>query len=290
LGNIVLALAGLTARLLPLRLKKAFYRVPFLARFIRRGLNRAAPHGLVPVKVASGGLKGFQLLLDLQSEKDYWLGTYEADLQAAVREFTRPGMVAYDVGANIGYISLLLADAVGPEGQVFAFEALPENQKRMESNIELNGLRGRIAIIPAAVADRSGERRFLVGPSRGMGKLDGSAGRQEVDYQGSINVKGISLDDFVFGQGNPPPNLVKMDIEGGEVLALPGMQRLLETVCPVVLLELHGPQSAQAAWESLSAGGYAIHEIAPGFPEVKSFERLGWKSYLVALPKAGTVT
>lgn len=281
----MLSLAGLAARLLPMRLKKSFYRFPALARFIRRSLNRAAPIGQVPVQVSGGSLAGTRLLLDLQSEKDYWLGTYEPELQAALQDYVQPGMVAYDVGANIGYTSLLFAKAVGPDGRVYAFESLPENLKRMETNIELNDLAGRVTIVPKAVADRSGELRFLVGPSGGMGKLEGSAGRQDVAYPDSIIVQGVALDDFVFEAGNPSPHVIKMDIEGGEILALPGMRRLLETVRPVVFLELHGPEAAQVAWRTFSAAGYRICQMAPGAPVVRSFDALGWKSYLVALPE-----
>jgi FkbM family methyltransferase len=290
-GNLVLSLAGFAARVLPVEVKKAFYRYPRLARFIRLGLNRSAPEGLTRVKVAGGALAGTELLLDLQSEKDYWLGTYEADLQAALWDFTRPGMVAYDAGANIGYISLLFARRVGPRGRVFAFEALPGNLGRLETNIRLNDWAGRITIVPQALADGVGLRRFLVGPSGGMGKLEGSAGRQQVDYPASIEVQGTSLDDFIYGAGNPAPDVVKMDIEGGEVLALAGMRRTLELARPAVFLELHGPQAAQAAWETLSGSGYRLHRITPGNPVVSSFKTLGWKSYLAALPdrQAGPV-
>jgi len=77
------------------------------------------------VQVAAGGLQGLRLSLDMQTEKDYWLGTYEPELQAAVADLVKPGMQVYDVGANIGYVSLLLARRVGAAGHVYAFEALP---------------------------------------------------------------------------------------------------------------------------------------------------------------------
>jgi len=66
--------------------------------------------------VAGGDLAGFTILLDMQVDKDYWLGTYEPDLQAALRELVQPGSILYDVGANIGYVSLLLAKAAGRAG------------------------------------------------------------------------------------------------------------------------------------------------------------------------------
>jgi hypothetical protein len=123
-----------------------------------------------------------------------------------------------------------------------------------------------------------------------MGKIEGSAGRQDLTYPDSIIVQGTSLDDFHFEGENPAPHIVKMDIEGGEVLALPGMRRLLETAQPVVFLELHGPEAAQVAWDILCSTGYSVRRIAPGYPEVRSADSLDWKSYLVALPEKRAIS
>ena len=87
------------------------------------------------MEVAAGDLKGYQVLLNLKTEKSRWLGTYEPELQAALRQFLRPGSTVYDVGANIGYISLLMAHNVGPDGKIFAFEALPVNVERIQQNM-----------------------------------------------------------------------------------------------------------------------------------------------------------
>ena len=134
-----------------------------------------------------------------------------------------PGAVIYDVGANIGYVSLLLAKAAGEAGKVFAFEALPSNVDQLRRNVALNAMEKRVTVIDRAVTQATGPVRFLVHASGGMGKVAGSAGRED-KYESEVTVPGISLDEFVYGQGNPPPQVVKMDIEGGEVLALPGMQ------------------------------------------------------------------
>ena len=116
----VLSVAAWMARSLPPGVVRSIYRIGPLASVLRGVLNQAAPEQLTVVEVAGGDLKGAQLLLDLQTEKDYWLGSYESQLQAAIRALATEGMVAYDVGANIGYISLLLAKAVGEEGIVKA--------------------------------------------------------------------------------------------------------------------------------------------------------------------------
>ncbi|MDI6770257.1 MAG: FkbM family methyltransferase [Anaerolineales bacterium] len=286
MANPLLSFAAFAARILPQPVKQAIYRLSPLARPMRDWLNRAAPTGLTTVKVAAGDLAGFILQLDLQTEKDYWLGTYEPELQATLRALVKPGMVAYDVGANIGYVTLLLARAVAETGRVCAFEALPSNVERLRANIGLNGMKARVMVVAGAVTAGQGPLRFLVHTSGGMGKAAGSAGRRADDYLSEITVTGISLDEFVYTQGNPPPQVIKMDIEGGEVMALPGMRRLLVEARPRMLLELHGPESTRLAWEMLTAAGYEICWMKRGFPPVASLEALGWKAYLVARPKA----
>jgi len=284
LKKFLLSAAGFAARLLPDRLKQAIYKFRPLARLLRRTLNEAAPEGRGIIKVAAGGLAGARLELDLHSEKDYWLGTYEADLQKALKRFVKPGMTAYDIGANIGYISLLMARAVGSRGQVFAFEALPDNVARLRENLALNDFASGVEVVPAAVVDRGGQVRFLVHDSTSMGKVDGSVGRSNQQYPGELWGTGVSLDEFVFTQGRPAPDVVKMDIEGGEVLALPGMQRILQTHPPLLLVELHSRAAAQTAWDLLAPLGYQLCAMTHGAPTLRSAAELDERSYVIARP------
>jgi FkbM family methyltransferase len=281
----ILSLAALAAKILPLPIKQALYRIDPLAKLIRGSINAAVDEGLSEVEISAGDLKGYKILLNLKTEKSRWLGTYEPELAGAVREILQPNMIVYDVGANIGYVSLLLAHAVRPQGRVFAFEALPANAERIRRNVALNALDARITLVPQAVADQSGTLTFFVHASAGMGKLAGSAGRTDARYQAEIKVPAISLDEFVYQLGNPAPDAIKMDIEGGEVLALPGMKRLLAEAHPILLLELHGPASEEAAWNALTAAGYTLCRMSPGFPPVRSRAELNWKAYLVAFPE-----
>jgi FkbM family methyltransferase len=277
----LLDIAAWSARILPDPVIKVIYKIKPLARLIRTSLNKAAPSGLSEVQIAAGDLAGYTIQLDMQIDKDYWLGTYEPELQAALKHLIPQGAVIYDVGANIGYVSLLLAKAAGENGKVFAFEALPSNVRQLRRNIKLNEMESRIMVCPVAVSDKTGQVSFLVHASGGMGKAVGSAGRDE-RYQSEISVESISLDDFVFKRGNPPPAVIKMDIEGGEVLALPGMERILNDIHPLLLMELHGPESSQAAWHQLSSAGYTICWLKEGFPPISSLEEMGWKAYIVA--------
>jgi len=86
LKKLFISLVSLFARLLPLPVKQAIYRLPPLARLIRGSLNAAVESGLGEVEIAAGDLKGYKILLNLKTEKSRWLGTYEPELaEAALR-------------------------------------------------------------------------------------------------------------------------------------------------------------------------------------------------------------
>lgn len=279
--NWFLRLAALTARILPQPLKKWLYHFQPLAKSLRRSLNQAAPQGQNEVTIAAGILAGFKMKLDLQTEKDYWLGTYETELQEAASDLVKQGMVIYDVGANIGYISLMMSRLCKSQGEVYSFEALPANLIRLQENITLNQLNTSIHINPNAVVDTTRPVSFLAHSSTSMGKALGSAGRPEA-YDQEIKVDGLALDDFVFKNNHPAPDLIKMDIEGGEILAVKGMKRLLGVKKPILLIELHGEEAAREVWKTLSEAGYELFEMKKGYPKVESLSQLSWKAYIIA--------
>jgi FkbM family methyltransferase len=284
LQNIILSFAAFVARILPVSFRSSLYKNPSISKAIRQGLNQAAPEGLNETTIAAGNLAGTRMLLDLKAEKDYWLGTYEPQLQAAIQELVLPGQIVYDIGANIGFMTLLFAQCVESTGHVYAFEALPANLQRLRDNIALNAVDDRVTIISAAVNDRSNSTKFYIGPSPGTGKLVKSAGRSTITYRESIEVEGISIDDFIYQSGNPAPDILKIDIEGGEVLALPGMSRMLHEKRPVVMIELHGQEAARVGWDLLKKENYRICHMAADFPPILVLQEIDWKSYWVAFP------
>jgi FkbM family methyltransferase len=281
--SLVMRAAAFAARILPSPVKQALYRFGPVTTALRAGLNRSVPAGMTMVTVAGGLAHDMHLVLDLRTEKDVWLGTYEPELQAAIQKYGRQGMVAYDIGANIGYVSILLAIAGGPRSQVFAFEPLPANLERLRAHIEMNNLQDRVKAIPIAIGEHTGRSRFLVHVSGGMGKLEGSDGRQ-ARYDSVIDVETLTLDDFVWSLGNPPPALIKIDIEGGETGAVRGMQRVFRESRPIMLVELHGPEARQAVWEAFGRADYRMYSMShPGTP-IAGPDSLGWKAYVIGLP------
>jgi FkbM family methyltransferase len=279
----ILKAASWAAGILPAPVKKFFYKCPLLARTLRNILNAAAPDGLTEISIAAGPAHGLNMLLDLKSEKDYWLGTYETELQNAASKLIYPGSIVYDIGANIGYVSLFSAMLSGLKGKIFSFEALPANIERLKANVSINKLDSRITVTHAAVIENDQPVTFLTHESGAMGKAIGSAGRDE-KYSGQITVPGVTIDSFVYDQNHLEPDLVKLDIEGGEGSALVGMKRLLTDKQPVFLIELHGEKAARQVWDHLLQFDYKIYRMTPAYPQITHIDDLDWKAYIIALP------
>ena len=273
--------AAWIASVLPTSARRALYRLGPVSGAIRSVLTQAAPRGLTRVRIAAGPLADMEMKLDLRAEKDLWLGTYEPDFIRAIASFVSPGDTVYDVGANIGYLSLAMARAVGDAGHVVAFEPLPLNVERLHSNLSLNSEGRRVQVVGAAAGERTSKGQFLVHSSGGMGKLDSAAGRQE-HYQDSIAIEVVALDDWIREAPADPPTLVKIDVEGGEALTLAGLRQTLERDRPILLMELHGPEAIQATREILSEANYSLHGMVPGSPEITRFA--DWKVYAVGRP------
>lgn len=268
---------------LPGPLVQLIYRLPLVNTMIRHQLNMIAPSGLREVAIAGGFLRGAHVSLDLRSEKYYWLGIYEPPVLQAIIDFVTSGMVVYDVGANIGFISLALARAVGTNGRVYAFEPLPANLDRLTQNIALNACQDIIHPIPYAVSDCAGPQEFYVHNQHAMGRLAGSSGR-DTTYICRAAVSALTLDDFVYRANHQAPDLIKIDIEGGATKAIPGMVKVLSEFRPIILAELHGPEEQQVIWTALKQNGYTVHKMQPGYPEIACLSSFGWKQYVVAKP------
>ncbi|MFP3852767.1 MAG: FkbM family methyltransferase [Anaerolineales bacterium] len=284
LRHAVLKMAAWTARRLPSKVRTALYRLGPATGLIRGALNQAAPQGRTKVEIAAGLLQGSHFELDLQEEKDLWLGNYETALQAWLPSWIQSGMVVYDVGANIGYLTVAFAQLVGPKGSVYAFEPLPENQIRLEQAVADNNLEERIRVIEAAVGAGGQRARFLVHASGGMGKLAGSYGR-DTAYASQIEVEVCTLDDYVLGGQAPAPDWVKVDVEGGEGAVLQGANQLLKEVRPSWLVEIHGPEAGKQTLQLLQEADYRLWTIGQQLRSVLDPDHLDWKAYLLALPE-----
>jgi FkbM family methyltransferase len=218
-------------------------------RLVRRYFFREA-HAWV--RIQSGLSKGIWMQIRLPEEAGFWRGDHEPEVQNAILAALRPGVVVYDVGAHVGTMALGAARLVGESGRVVAFDGDPENVERLRRNSARNGLDTHLQVVHAAVWSRTASdgisfRRGTTAKSQGGVEADGTRpvlARGEV-----INVPAITLDDFIVA-GGPQPQLVKIDVEGGECEVLRGGARLFATQRPFIIVEVHHQPAAEriTAW------------------------------------------
>jgi FkbM family methyltransferase len=185
------------------------------------------PPGLV-VPVLQGPLRGQKWIVGSHLH-GCWLGSYEFETQKRIAREVRPGSVFFDVGANVGFYTLLASLQVGP-GMVYAFEPLPANTALLRQHLEMNRIRN-VEILQMAVSDRPGKASFVSESTRAMGKLEPG---------GSLTVETSTLDCLIAAGRAAPPDCIKMDIEGAEFDALRGAASCFQTRRPRLFLATHG--------------------------------------------------
>lgn len=208
------------------------------------------------VDIPAGLGKGLALHLDPRFEMNYASGQlYEMNLQRALSAYLQPGAVVYDVGAHIGVVSMFAAELVGTTGRVFAFEADPENVRRIEAHVQRNDL-AQIQVLSCAAWSSSGNLSFeraSAHSSRNQGSVAKVSGGAE---EGTIVVESIRLDDFA--QQHPPPTLLKIDVEGGEADVLLGCEQIFSRARPVLICEVHHREAEEDVCRWLSQRGYSL--------------------------------
>jgi FkbM family methyltransferase len=174
------------------------------------------------------------------SAPSFALGTSEPAVQAALAGLLTRGRIFYDIGANVGFYTLLGARRVGSQGRVYAFEPVPANIAALNRNIKLSGFTN-VTVFPYAVVDRSRPVTFVLSRESFWGRL--STLPPPRSAIGTIPVPGISIDEIVAEGDMAPPDVVKIDVEGAESDVLRGMLQTLRTSRPVIICELHGTWS-----------------------------------------------
>lgn len=179
---------------------------------------------LIPlIKSNIADVDGHKIFLDRKDSLRLSIcGNYEPFETAIVKSLLKRGDVILDIGANIGYYTLIMARAVGETGKVYAFEPDPSNFALLKRNVEINGY-NNVVILNKAVSNVSGETRlFLSENNMGDHRIwDAGDGRK------SVTVGVIALDDY-FDYKSTKVDFIKMDIQGAEPSAIKGMIQLLK--------------------------------------------------------------
>lgn len=241
-------------------------KAPYLRPMIE-WMHRLAPDRYVHVRVLRGALRGRPIELNLRYQMGYWLGLTEPDLQGVLATSIAPGDIIFDVGAEIGYFSLLTA-VLAQTGHVYAFEPNPANLAILNKNVAVNPDLN-LTVVPYAVGSERGEAAFLtfeeqrsVANASLLGRL-AEASADSVSGQ-SVRVTVIDLDSFC-EEWQVQPNLVKIDVEGAEASVLKGMAHLLMTCRPCLAIEVHHLDAFTDVTSHLTKHNYQWQEIGRTF-------------------------
>jgi FkbM family methyltransferase len=243
--------------------EKEFERIPLFKRTQRFLYQCLKPNGVVVVDVLGSKMHVDPRDTEIAASLIRW-GLYDKSETILFRQLIKKGMVVIDIGANIGYFTLLAARLVGEEGKVFAFEPEPRNFSLLSKNVEANGCNNVIAI-QKAVLNKPGkmklflEERNLGGHSLSKASVSNPAG--------SVTVEVTSLDEF-FQSKDFRADVVKMDAEGSEMGILQGMTNLMNQNGDLKIITEFSPALLRASGFSpigflnkLSEYGFTLYEI-----------------------------
>lgn len=244
----------------------AVTKVPVLNNLIKKCVIRFEEGSVV--RISSGLAAGLLWRRYRHNVNAYWLGNYELSVQRRISLELKEEDVFFDIGANAGFFSLIAAKIVGERGSVIAFEPMPIHADAIEEQFRINKL-NNCRCIPSAVGKLDGVRELIV-PKRGdekaslptarLASTTGSInGNEEVMHSYYVNV--TSLDSFVDREGLVP-DLIKIDVEGGEGDVLHGGVDLIRSKrAPRILVETHGRDMAASVERQLIDAGYRFYDM-----------------------------
>jgi FkbM family methyltransferase len=225
--------------------------------FIFRNL-RSKKHTVIKVQ-------GSKMLInpeDMLGSTLWGVGSWETTETALFKKIVKEGMVFVDIGANIGYYSLLAATLIGQAGKVYAFEPEPKNYATLLKNIKMNGYTN-IITVQKAVSNRNGVAKLFIGVNDPvLYRIRDSGEKKDM-----IEVGLVTLDDF-FKDKERKIDIIKIDVEGAELSVLRGMPRILAENKDVIILAEFDPDNLRSSGtnpddvlKKLVEHGFKIYEI-----------------------------
>jgi FkbM family methyltransferase len=209
-----------------------------IKRFYGKTIRLTTPDGSER-KIRYGLLKGEKWIIS-SGYSQYWMGNYEPEITEKFVKYAKRSKVIYDIGAHIGYYTLLASKFTEPGGKIFAFEPLPENIQKLQRHVEIND-RSNVVIIEKAVSFKTGETIFTNSGNNVANTICENS--PMFQFGKTIEVNTTSLDDLLLTGFVLPPQLIKMDIEGAEFDALRGAEILLRKHHPTIFLSTHNCQN-----------------------------------------------
>ncbi len=184
------------------------------------------------------------------------MGVFEKFETEIFRNSIKEGMNVVDVGANIGYYTLIAAKRTGSGGRVFSYEPEDGNFKILEKNVKANML-NNVSLNKKALSDKDGQRDlFLEKNNRGHH----SFAKSESTFE-KVSVPTETLDESLKRFGSPKIDLIKIDIEGAEPIALRGMKKTTEQNKNLIIFTEAYPKSMERLGESATSFLYDLRKL-----------------------------
>lgn len=201
-------------------------------------LVTARPLPPLPVQKFIGNVRFEYDLADYRGTAPMYFGSYALLVVEAIRRFLRPGGIFFDVGANIGYLSAVAADCVGPLGQVHAFEPVPRYFTRLRALAARNPNFSIVANCCAAGETPGLSRIFLTREPGQNTVVPGYKSGNEVTAVETIEV--VRLDQYIEEKEISEISVIKIDAEGFELPILRGLDRYFRSTPhrPIILCEV----------------------------------------------------
>lgn len=229
-------------------------------------LPRLAP--TVPLITRTSLSNGITMDLDISEFVQshlYLFGSYELPTVRFIRSHVRPGMTLIDVGAQIGYITLEMSRAGGSGVSLYSFEPEPRNIAKLNANLRLNDI-NNVTIVDRAVSDHDGLIRLFMSSDNNAGTHSTIASGPFVSND-FIEIPCVRLDTFVREQAVQSVDMIKIDVEGGELEVLKGAEETLRRFKPVLIVEMSSSIQQSRGFsvpkfkEMLRDWGYSAYSI-----------------------------
>jgi FkbM family methyltransferase len=234
-----------------------------LGKFIHFPLKLIPRSFIIPI--LQGKLRGKKWVAG-SAVNSCWLGSYEYEKQSIFAESVAEGSIVFDIGAHVGFYTLLSSVLVGPKGRVFAFEPIDKNLFYLKKHLQLNQITN-VSLIEAAVSDHNGFTYFAEGRTSSQGYIS---------PKGNLLVRTVCLDELYLKGEILVPDFIKIDVEGAEMSVLIGARSILEHSHPMIFLATHGEDVHQQCVILLKSFDYKIEAI-DGKPLTHSEEILAYQ-------------
>lgn len=196
------------------------------------------------LKIRGGPLRGKKWIAATGSK--FIKGNYESFKTTPYLQYIHKGDIVYDVGAHVGYYTAIASEIVGIKGKVFAFEPRPLNIAYLKRHIRINNL-SNVKLYKACVGEKAGQSKFETRTGTGTG---------HISEKGNLTVKMVCLDEM-YDQGKiPKPDFLKIDVEGGEIVVLQGVKKIIKNFHPIIMVATHDENTHEFVTKFLVTNNY----------------------------------